>query len=400
MASEISISGGQIVEKNSYHDAVSFGVTLSAPAPSGGVTVGYRTLPGTAQDGVDYAGTSGTLRFASGQTSAVIYVDVNGDTLDETDENFFVELVNPVSATLSGGVPALRAAATILDDDGLGSNLALTVSNPIVVEGNSSQQNVHFEISLSRPQTSAITIPYQTVSGTATPSDYVPASGTLTFAPGQTTAGVDVTVLGDTVPEPAESFSLVLSPPSFIASGINGAVGQVTILDNDAAGGSLPSISISSPQKVEFNAYHDGMSFVVTLSAPAPSGGVTVAYRTLPGTAQDDVDYIGTSGTLRFVSGQTSAVINVDVYGDTRDEVDENFFVELANPSGAVLSGGVPILRAAGTILDDDGLGSNLCVERDQPGRARGQLRDSRSRMWRRRCRRRPPPRSRWRIRR
>ena len=52
------------------------------------MTVDYATADGTAQAPGDYQPTSGTLTFTAGQTTKQVTVLVNGDLLDEADENF------------------------------------------------------------------------------------------------------------------------------------------------------------------------------------------------------------------------------------------------------------------------------------------------------------------------
>ncbi|HEY7107757.1 MAG TPA: Calx-beta domain-containing protein [Acidimicrobiia bacterium] len=74
----------------------SFPVHLSAPAPAGGLTVGYSTRSGTATAGSDFDAAAGTLAFAPGQRTRTIAVTVRGDTRAERDEQFSVEL-GPVS---------------------------------------------------------------------------------------------------------------------------------------------------------------------------------------------------------------------------------------------------------------------------------------------------------------
>ncbi len=359
----ISVGNARYVERDSSYDYLQFVVTLSAPATSGGVTVAYRTFDGTATDGSDYGSGSGTLRIAAGDSTGTISVAIYGDIADEVDESLYIELSNPTGAVLAGSAPVLRATGTILDNDGLGANVALILSNPIVTEGNSGTAVAHVEASLSRPLGVATTIPYRTVAGSAAAgSDYTAVSGSLTFLAGQTVAAVDVPIVGDTVSEPTESFSLLFSPPGSVASGPTGASSTITILDDDAAGGSLPVASVGNAAYVERDSSYDYMQFGVTLSAPAPSGGVSIAYRTTDGSAIGGTDYATASGTLRISAGQTTGTINVAIYGDATDEVDEKLLLDLSGPVGAVFAGGVPTAEAVGTILDNDGLGSNLSV--------------------------------------
>ena len=57
-----------------------------------------------------------------------------------------------------------------------------------------------------------VTVSYQTVNGTATTgnSDYIAQSGTLTFAPGETTKTITIVVNGDSKKEANETFYLDL----------------------------------------------------------------------------------------------------------------------------------------------------------------------------------------------
>jgi hypothetical protein len=64
---------------------------------------------------------------------------------------------------------------------------------------------------------------------------YVPTSGTLTFAPGETTKSITVEVFADNIPEPNQTFFVGLSGVS-----PNALIGQSaasgTILDDDGYG--------------------------------------------------------------------------------------------------------------------------------------------------------------------
>lgn len=81
----------------------SFTVTLSAP-PRQRVTVAYATADGTAQAGVDYTRTTGTITFAAGQTTATIVVPILGGTADVPDRTFNVNLSSPSALTIRDGV--------------------------------------------------------------------------------------------------------------------------------------------------------------------------------------------------------------------------------------------------------------------------------------------------------
>jgi endoglucanase len=71
-----------------------------------------------------------------------------------------------------------------------------------------------FTVTLSAPSTQPISVAYATVDGTASQgTDYVPTSGTLTFAPGQTQLTVSVPIVADPTMAADEAFSVLLSDP-------------------------------------------------------------------------------------------------------------------------------------------------------------------------------------------
>lgn len=117
----LAITNASVSEGNSGTVNAVLTVTLSAAA-SGPVTVSFATANGTALGGTDYVTASGTVIFAPGSTSQTITVLINGDTLAEPNETFFVNLANPINATVKVG----KAQGTILNDDGSTRAILLT----------------------------------------------------------------------------------------------------------------------------------------------------------------------------------------------------------------------------------------------------------------------------------
>ncbi|MFL7791133.1 MAG: Calx-beta domain-containing protein [Anaerolineae bacterium] len=188
-------------------DAV-FEVTLS-PVSASPVTVDYTTTDGTAVSGSDYTAVSGTLTFTPGETSKTITVTVSGDLIDEGDsETFTVDLSAETNASLADG----QGVGTILDDDL--ANVSMT-SDLQIIEGGAGTTSAVFTVTLSTPTAFTVTMDYTTIDGVVDSaeagSDYEAISGTLTFAPGETTKLITVNVYGDTIEEPDESFGVRLS---------------------------------------------------------------------------------------------------------------------------------------------------------------------------------------------
>ena len=118
-----------------------------------------------------------------------------------------------------------------------------------------------------------------------------------------------------------------------------------------------PALSISDVSVTEGDAGPVSAQFTVTLSATS-AGTVEVAYTTADQTATAPSDYLSDANILIFAPGQVSKVITVTVNGDTSDEADETFVVNLSAPIGAIIADP----QGVGTILDDDVLMNEAVV--------------------------------------
>lgn len=216
-----------------------FTVSLSS-ASSQPVTVRYATANGTALAGSDYTAASGTVTFAAGETSRTISVPVVRDLVAEATETFTMRLSDPTGATLA----RTAATATILDDDSgtppppppppppPSPPPTLSINSATVTEGDSGSKAMTFTVTLSAASTSTVTVAYSTANNTALAgSDYTAATGTLSFAPGQTSRTFTVPILGDTTPEATETFRVLLG--NAVGATIATGTGTGSILDND-----------------------------------------------------------------------------------------------------------------------------------------------------------------------
>ena len=198
----LRIDNAAIDEGNTSTVSASFTVTLSALS-SEAITVDYSTAGGTAIADSDFQAAGGTLTFAPGQTSQTITVPVNGDRVGESNETFVVLLSNAANATIVDS----QGVGTIMDDEPRISIGDLTRS-----EGRKNQTTLFtFTVTLSAAYDQPVTMSYQTVNGTAKAGeDYAAESGTLTFAPGETTKTITIEVKGDNKKEASETFYLDL----------------------------------------------------------------------------------------------------------------------------------------------------------------------------------------------
>jgi subtilisin-like proprotein convertase family protein len=190
------------------------------------LTVQYGTTNNTALAGSDYTAASGVLTFTPGITVATFSVPIIDNGLVQPSRAFTVTLSNPNGLLL--GAP-VAAAVTIIDNDTY-PTVQFSAPNYNTVEGSGTAT---ISVTLSAPYPVTATVVYATSNGTALAgSDYVTATGTLTFIPGTTTALFAVPILNDGLFEPIETVNLSLSSPTNASLGApNPAV--LTISDND-----------------------------------------------------------------------------------------------------------------------------------------------------------------------
>jgi hypothetical protein len=108
---------------------------------------------------------------------------------------------------------SFRPGLERLESRCLPSATAIGISSVSLPDGISGQTAFVFTVNLRQPSTKQVGVNYATADGTATAAegDYVPTSGTLTFAPGQMVERVTVLVNANPTPEADETFFVNLS---------------------------------------------------------------------------------------------------------------------------------------------------------------------------------------------
>jgi hypothetical protein len=335
----LSINDVTVSEGNSGTVSASFTVTLSTQSGRT-VTVAAQTANNSASSGSDYTAVAATtLSFAAGTTTKTFTVSVLGDTVDEANETYFVNLTSPTNSTTSDA----QGLGTITDDD---TSPTMSINDVTTTEGNTGSTNAVFTVTLSTASGQTVTVSAQTANNTAASGADYTATGpsTLSIAAGLTTATFSVPVLSDVKDEDDESFYVNLTSGTNVT--VSDAQGLGTITDDDAA----PTLSIADAAVTEGSSGTTNASFTVTLSA-ASGKTVSVVAQTANDTATSGAEYTATGPTtLTFSAGTTSQSFTVPVVGDTLDEPNETFFVNLTSPSNATISDA----QGQGTITDDD----------------------------------------------
>ncbi len=242
----VSIGDASVKEGDAGETTVAFAATLSNPSAQT-VTAAYATSDDTAEAGLDYAETSGTLTFEPGSTEETVEAKILGDLLDEDDETFSIDL-----DSLQNAAPGdVHGAGSIEDDDDPPTASFDVAEQSAAEDGGTATATVR----LSAPSGRTVAVPYAK-GGTATEGDdftLEAADGirsvdddALTFEPGTTTRILKATVLEDDLVEPTETILLTLGEPTNATKGAPGEH-KILIRDDDSTGWLIHEV-LADPQ--------------------------------------------------------------------------------------------------------------------------------------------------------
>ncbi|AVP96018.1 hypothetical protein C7S18_01890 [Ahniella affigens] len=310
-------------------DGGSISLTVQRTGGSEGVvSVDFQTQDGSASGNQDYTNASGTLTFADGVTTQTIVVPILPDILAEGSETFSVRLQNPVGGAALGNA---LSTVTITNVAAPGQFRFANASPSFSETGGTAT------IVVERVQGSegVAQVQYASADGSANAGlDYLPATGVLSFADGQTSASFSVPVLPDFVAEGDESVQLTLSNPTNGSALGTPATASLTI-NNVAAPGELQFVSA-----LESFTESSGTANILVMRTQGSEGAVSVQYGSADGTAVGGLDYQPVSGTLSFASGELSKSISVPILPDTLAEGAETLALNLTGPAGGATLGG------------------------------------------------------------
>ncbi len=172
---------------------------------------------------------------------------------------------------------------------------------------------VEVPVELTEPSTETVTVEWETIDRETAigGEDFETASGTLTFAPGETSASVAITMLDDQLDEAKEVAAVRFSNPTNATMGGYLGLGLIEIADDDRQ----PKLRWGNRVVVERDDGTRSMKLRLRLSAPS-GREVRVTLRTHDGSARANEDYIATQQDLVFAPGETTAVAELLIMGD------------------------------------------------------------------------------------
>ncbi len=329
------------------------------------VSVDYFISNGTAQTGLEYSATNGTLVFAPGQTVQYVTIYPLQDNRVTGTLTVNILLANP-----TGGAPLAGQSSAVLYIQDVNSAFNFLQAGYLVAEN---ATNAVITVVRSGTGTNKATVDYATSDGTATAGvGYSNVTGTLYFDSGVFTQTFLVPIIDQTNTPSDLSLNLALlnETGNAVPGTLTNAV--LTILsDNSALQFDSPTYSVN---EWATNA------FINVRRTGGTVNPVKVDYATLNGTAVAGLKYVATNGTLSFqgdsyiaitngsggvqrVQGDTIKTIVIPVIEDNTGDGNQTFSVVLTNARGPAGSlAGTTVLgnpaQTVVTILDDKSPGS------------------------------------------
>jgi hypothetical protein len=327
---------------NSYSVSEGGGVTITvtrAGNNSGTISVDYATSDNVAKQGVDYVPTSGTLTFPEGVTSQTFTVQSIDDAVEQGARALNLTLSAPTAGAAVGMIR--RAVLTVVDDDPAGTFEFASAGFEVAENA----QTVTVTVNRVNGSAGAVSVQYQTMDNTAEARpDYLPASGTLIFKEGETSATFEVTINDDTESEQTESLHLILRDPTGGATLGSRSRAFLSIVDDE-----WPTDTFNF--SVSTYSVDEGSTATVEITRTNRTPAQTVLFATSDLTAVQGVDYTSVIKPVYFGVGTTRVTLQIPTTPDKFAEGVESVNLTVHDPSSDA-----PLARAVLTIDDAPGV--------------------------------------------
>ncbi len=175
-------------------------------------------------------------------------------------------------------------------------------------------QACRFTVTLSNASTIPLSVDYATSDGTATaPGRYTASTGTVTFAPGETTKQVTVATVADSPQQPDQYFTLTISNAQHVTIGVPSAVG--TVHDVSSAPYVIGHIAADVHRSSSSSAVASVPIVLQNAVGQAQASGLTVTaqYHMYDWDAHAPADYTAVTGSITFAPGETTKYVQVPV---------------------------------------------------------------------------------------
>lgn len=234
-----------------------------------------------------------------------------------------------------------------------GAGPTCAIADQVAPEGDSGVRMIEFNAFCYGPLEQTLVYSIKTADGTAVQgADYQAVDRSVAASAGDSVLSFAVPILGDTLHEGDETFTVTLADASGTVA-FSRATATITILDNEEP---APVCTIPDSSFPEGDSGTKLQQIQITCDRRLPED-LSFHIRTADGTATAGVDYAPIDGDGSVVAGQTTINAAVQIVGDRRDEPDETFTYTITDNAGLVTFNTGTI-----TILDDDEPAPASCI--------------------------------------
>ncbi|MES2469285.1 MAG: Calx-beta domain-containing protein [Verrucomicrobiota bacterium] len=203
----------------------------------------------------------------------------------------------------------------------------ISISPTRMAEGQSDSTPLLVPVFLSGPSPTVVTVNWTVTGGTAEAgTDFTPASGTISFAPGEIYQSLPLQIQGDTTDEFDETIALLLSTPSGAVLGTDST--EVRIENDEKV------TTVSLPSNAAMMEKDHPAASLPAVTVGNPQAGRTVGFGVTGGTATPGDDFAVSSSILELSAASIS--LSLSPVDDASNEPDETVQFSLTNPGPAV----------------------------------------------------------------
>lgn len=337
-------------------------IPFAVPLP---VAFALTTANGSASAGSDYQPIAATFAIPAGQTQRVVPLVVLGDSAHEPDEDLTASL-----GGLSGNASwdGIVAQVVIFDDD----PQTITFAD-FEVDENATYADFIIELAAPYNEPVELTINTQDGDGQGSISGDEDALGGLDFStvtnavwtipPGVTSHRYQVALTRESAAEATREY-FRLNIQSATHPGFAGLTALCAILDEDQ-----PQLAVTDASVLESDA---NALFTVSIVDQAGNPVTSLAdigftYTTQNQTAEGELDYTTTGGTVVIPAGLPSVDLSVPILEDAHDDDNETFVLQLTAPVNTTIldDGSAPFCLIADNEFPSINLAQTVAAENE-----------------------------------
>ena len=321
-------------------ETASFTLTVSTPAPDGGLEVEVALSEEGEGDFTDTLPETRTVTVPPGDRTVTVEVPTLDDAVDEPDGKIVARVVERATVYTVGD----PGTAEVVVQDGDLPAVTITADRTPITEGETASFTV--SVSTPAPDGGLDVVVALSEEGEGDFTDTLPETRTVTVPPGDRTVTVEVPTLDDAVDEPdGKIVARVVERATVYTVGDPGTA-EVVVQDGD-----LPAVTIAAVTTPI--AEGEMASFTVSVSTPAPAGGLDVVVALSEEGEGDFTDTLPETRTVTVPAGDRTITVSVATLDDAIDEPDGTIVARVVEPATAYTVGDP---GTAEVVVQDDDL--------------------------------------------